>query len=119
MTGLVAPFAEVEDMLTETTVGMLADVVVTPEGGEPFVAMLSLNDTDFFDGVRGCDWLLRYAAPAALQRGQSLTLAGSSSVPTGALRVAEKPRALHGGREFVAALAKVLAAPAGGEEEAG
>ncbi|WP_068635019.1 hypothetical protein [Thauera butanivorans] len=119
MTGLVAPFAEIEDMLTEATVGMLADVVVTPDGGEPFAGMLSLNDTDFFDGVRGCDWLLRYAAPAALQRGQNLTLAGSASAPAGVLRVAEKPRALHGGREFVAPLAKVLTVPANGEEEGG
>ncbi len=102
-----APFADIESMLTDTTMGMLANVIVTPTTGEPFLAMLDVAATEFFDSSRGADYTLRYASTHALSRGDTLTVAGSPLVGLDVvLKVSEKPTALRAGHESVAPLVK-------------
>ncbi len=95
-----APFADIEQMLTDVTVGMLANVVVTPLAGEPFAAFFTVAGVDplappSFVG----DYELRYAARAALlQVGDLLVIRG------GHYRVAEDPAPIGAGTEFTVRL---------------
>lgn len=114
-----APFADIETMLTETTMSMLGNVIVTPAVGDPFPAQFDPDTTDFFDTARGADYTLRYATAAAtLARGDTVTISGSPLLPAGtALKVAEKPRPLQSGHEHIAPLARIL--PVGAEGQGG
>lgn len=104
-----APFADIESMLTDTTMGMLANVVVTPSEGEPFAAMFDVDTTDFFDSARGVDYVLRYASSHSLERGENLTVSGSPLVAEGVtLTVSEKPRSTAAGHEYIAPLVRSL-----------
>jgi hypothetical protein len=106
---LVAPFADIEAMLASTTMDMLANAIATPSGGVEFLAMLDVDNTEFFDGAKGVDYVLRYVAPNALDRGDAVTITGSRLVADGTvLRVSAKPRVMHSGCEFVAPVARVL-----------
>ena len=100
-----APFADIEAMLTDTTMSMLANVIVTPAAGDPFPAMLDVANTEFFDTISDVDYTLRYVAGPALERGDTLTVSGSLLVGEGVqLTVTEKPAPQHAGHEYVATL---------------
>lgn len=104
-----APFADVESALTEVTMSMLANVVVTPSEGEPFAAMFDVDTTEFFDSARGADYVLRCAASHSLERGDTLTVSGSPLVAGDVvLTVAEKPRPVAAGHELIAPLVRSL-----------
>lgn len=114
MTVAAAPFADIEAMLADVTVSMLANVIATPMGGgDAFPAMFDVADTEFFDHAAGADYTLRYAATAAsLARGDDLTLSANPLVGLDVvLRVVATPRPLHGGHERVARLAVVPTVP--------
>lgn len=100
------PFADLDDMLTATTLGMLADVIVIPEGGgAPFAAMLEHGALDRFDGTRVSDWVIRYAAPNVLAKSAYLSVQGSQRLAADTrLQVVADPEPQHGGREFLAYL---------------
>lgn len=84
-------------------------VIVTPEQGDAFLAMLDVANTEFFDSARGADYTLRYAAGPALERGATLTVSGSPLVGEGVqLTVAEKPTPQHAGHEYVAPLVRAI-----------
>lgn len=101
-----ASFIDVESMLTDTTMDMLSNATVTPALGAPFRAILSVDNVEFFDGVKGVDYVLRYAGPNVLSRGDRITISGAALVADGTpLHVSEKPRVLHSGHEFIAPLA--------------
>lgn len=100
---LIAPFADIEDMLTEATISMLSNVVVTPATGGEFVAILRLADTDPLSppSIVG-DYELRYAlASVALAPGDILSIRGQQ------YRVADDPYRIGDGREAVVRLREV------------
>jgi len=101
---LTAPFADIEDMLTEATISMLSNVVVTPATGGEFIAILRLADTDPLSppSIVG-DYELRYAlASVALAPGDILSIRGQQ------YRVADDPYRIGDGREAVARLREVV-----------
>lgn len=105
---LEAPFADLEHMLTDVTMSMLANVIVTPQSGVAFPAQFDVGSTDFFESARGCDFTLRYAGAGTLARGEIVTIAGSPLVADDIeLQVAEKPRPQGAGYEFIAPLVRV------------
>lgn len=105
----VPDFADIEASMAETNMDMLANAIATPSGGVGFLAMLDVDNTEFFDGAKGVDYLLRYVAPNALERGDVVTITSSRLVADGTvLRVSAKPRVMHSGCEFIAPVARVL-----------
>lgn len=98
-----AQFADIEAILTDTTMSMLANVIVTPATGGEFVAILRLADTDPLSppSIVG-DYELRYAlASVALAPGDILSIRGQQ------YRVADDPYRIGDGREAVARLREV------------
>lgn len=99
-----APFSAIENMLTDVTMSMLSNVVVTPVAGADFPGIFSEADDGVFDAVLAGEITLRYPLQAAsLQRGDLLTLRGAQ------YRVAEKPRRIGVGHEAIAVLIEVPA----------
>lgn len=99
MAPAAAPFAEIEDMLTDATFDLLSNAVVTPAAGTAFNGIFSVSDRDAFDAAQVGDYTLRYpVAAATLQAGDRLTISGQ------AYRVADHPRRIGDGREAVVAL---------------
>lgn len=87
---LAAPFADIEDMLTETTFALLSNVVVTPAIGAAFLAMLDSATQDAFDLTRATDITLRWpAASATLGESDEITANGQR------YRLAEPPVTLN------------------------
>jgi hypothetical protein len=103
---MTTPFAAIDDMLTAATLGALADITVTPDGGEPFPAILDLNRTELFEVARTCDWTIRYAAAkATLGARQTVHINGSPRIaPDAVLQLIADPTPLAGGRECRAEL---------------
>ena len=102
---LTAPFADIEDMLTESTISLLSNVVVTPATGGEFLAIFRLADTDPLSppSIVG-DYQLRYPlAAATLAPGDVLTLRGAQ------YRVSDDPYRIGDGREAVVRLREVTA----------
>ncbi len=100
MTMPTAPFADIEQMLTDVTVGMLANVVAIPLAGEPFAAFFTVAGVDPLEPPSFVgNYELRYAARAALlDVGDLLVIRG------GHFRVAGDPAPIGAGTEFVARL---------------
>jgi hypothetical protein len=99
------PFAALDDALTAAAMAALSDVIVTPEGGAPFPAILEIAHTGFFDTVRGCDWRIRYSAGHKLSAKQIVHIEGSPGIdPAATCQIAAEPVPLAGGREHSAGL---------------
>ena len=104
---MTAPFAALEQRLTTGVQSRLCNVVVIPAVGDPFAAMLDVDTTEFFDGVRGADYVIRYAGPNPLNRGDYIRIIGSPLVDESTeLQVYEKPTPLGAGYEYTAALVR-------------
>lgn len=74
-------------------------VPVLTDGGGEFYALFKVADANAFDAAQVGDYVLRYPAGSApLQTGDRLTIAGQ------AYRVAEHPRRMGDGGEYVVAL---------------
>lgn len=102
------PFAALAQRMTSAVYARLADVECNANG-VTFAAMLDVDTTDFFDTARGVDFVLRYAAGPVLERGDTLTVAGSPLVPQGVdLVVSERPRPLSSGHECIAPLVRAV-----------
>lgn len=103
---MATPFALLEQRLTAAVSARLSNVVAHTAAGE-FQAQFDIDTTEFFDGTKGADFTLRYAGPNTLARGDILTIEGSPLVGADVdLQVAEKPRAVGAGHEFIAQLVR-------------
>lgn len=96
---LVAPFADIEASITADSMAMLANVVVTKAGVQPFLAEFGEIDRDVLDGVAQIgDYTLRYLmTDATLAVGDVVTINGQT------YRVPADPERA-GAHEFVARL---------------
>lgn len=83
----LAPFAALEQDMADATVALLANVVVTPEGGDAFGAEFNEGDAAPLDGfvTTGADVLV-YRTTHTLTRGQAIDISGR------AFKVADVPR---------------------------
>ncbi|AUN95407.1 head-tail joining protein [Pseudazoarcus pumilus] len=101
--GLVAPFADVDAMLSEQTHALLDNVVATPSAGDPFTGQFDVVDRSSFDGSAMVgDHTLRYlAADAAIEAGDVLSIDGVD------YRVADTPERINA-HERVAQLVGVF-----------
>lgn len=71
----IAPFAESESMLSDVTMGVLSNVIVTPATGDAFPAMFDVADRQAFDAATVGDYRLRYQTVAAvLEKGDTITI---------------------------------------------
>ncbi len=101
---LLAPFADIDADLAAQTHALLDNAVVTPVDGAPFTAMFDQADTTAFDVAMVGDYTLRYlAAAAALSKGTVINIQGQQ------YRVAEHPRRVGDGSEFIVGLQLVAA----------
>lgn len=99
----LAPFADIENMLSETTMGMLANVVVQANGAT-FGAMLDVTDRTAYDTVTIGDYSLRYlTADVRIEQGDEVTV--SAGPLAGSYAVAEPPQRING-HESVAGLVR-------------
>jgi hypothetical protein len=104
-----APFAAIEAMLTNVTMAQLANVQVATEAGQLIAAQFDLVVDALFDGVRGADYIIRYAGPNPLNRGDFIRVIGSPLIDeTTELQVYEKPTPLGAGYEYTAALVRAV-----------
>lgn len=102
-----APFAALESMLTHVTMAQLANVRVATESGQLIAAQFDLVVDALFDGVRGADYIIRYAGPNPLNRGDYIRIIGSPLVDESTeLQVYAKPTPLGAGYEYTAALVR-------------
>lgn len=100
-----APFARLEQRLTAVVIDRLSNVVAhTASGSVP--ALFEIDSTEFFDS-KGADFTLRYAGPNTLARGDIITVSGSQLVADNTeLLVAEKPKPIGTGTEYIAQLVR-------------
>ena len=93
-----------EDLVSDLDAAVYATLgePVTPAAGAAFSGILAIADAGVFDAVQAGEIELRYSAAAAtLQRGDVLQVRGQS------YRVAEPPRRVGDGREWVATLTEI------------
>lgn len=98
---LVTPFAAIEADIAGQSLAMLANAMVTPEVGDPFVAEFDLADVDPISAPSiVADAQIVYLADAAtLQPGETVTINGA------AYRVASDP--VRNGQMLTAQLREV------------
>lgn len=82
----LAPFAALEARIAAATSSRLANVVVTPAGGEPFGAELNRADALAFDAVVASTEVLVYLSSHGLADGDEIDISGT------AYRVASIPQ---------------------------
>lgn len=104
---MTAPFAALEQRLTTGVQSRLCNVRVATESGQLIAAQFDLVVDALFDGVRGADYIIRYAGPNPLNRGDYIRIIGSPLVDESTeLQVYEKPTPLGAGYEYTAALVR-------------